>query len=60
MSSYRTALDADNAKQKAIREGVEMPKEAAFDSNCITPGTGLSSYFFLSSSLSVGEQVTNW
>ncbi|KAG0134461.1 XRN 5'-3' exonuclease N-terminus-domain-containing protein [Tuber indicum] len=36
---FRTALDADNAKQKAIREGVEMPKEAAFDSNCITPGT---------------------
>ena len=35
---FRTALDAENAKEKAIREGVEMPKEDAFDSNCITPG----------------------
>ncbi|KAK3077720.1 hypothetical protein LTS18_009485 [Coniosporium uncinatum] len=36
---FRTALDAENAREKAIREGVEMPKEDAFDSNCITPGT---------------------
>ncbi|KAJ4346863.1 exonuclease II Exo2 [Didymosphaeria variabile] len=36
---FRTALDAEKAREKAIREGVEMPKEAPFDSNCITPGT---------------------
>ncbi|KAH5499219.1 5'-3' exoribonuclease [Parastagonospora nodorum] len=36
---FRTALDAEKARDKAIREGVEMPKEEAFDSNCITPGT---------------------
>ncbi|KAI9731891.1 MAG: hypothetical protein M1834_004342 [Cirrosporium novae-zelandiae] len=36
---FRTALDAEMAREKAIREGVEMPKEDAFDSNCITPGT---------------------
>ncbi|EZG05534.1 hypothetical protein H106_04575 [Trichophyton rubrum CBS 735.88] len=36
---FRTALDAELAKEKAIKEGVEMPKEDAFDSNCITPGT---------------------
>lgn len=36
---FRTALDAENAKNKAIEQGVEMPKEDAFDSNCITPGT---------------------
>ncbi|KAI9890338.1 MAG: hypothetical protein M1814_004248 [Vezdaea aestivalis] len=36
---FRTALDAEKAKEKAVREGVEMPKEEAFDSNCITPGT---------------------
>lgn len=35
---FRTALDAEKAKEKSLREGVEMPKEAAFDSNCITPG----------------------
>ncbi|KFY21468.1 hypothetical protein V493_07370 [Pseudogymnoascus sp. VKM F-4281 (FW-2241)] len=36
---FRTALDVENAREKAIREGKEMPKEEAFDSNCITPGT---------------------
>jgi 5'-3' exoribonuclease 1 len=36
---FRTALDAEQAREKALREGVEMPKEDAFDSNCITPGT---------------------
>jgi 5'-3' exoribonuclease 1 len=36
---FRTALDVENAREKAIREGKEMPKEEAFDSNAITPGT---------------------
>ncbi|KAI4153652.1 MAG: hypothetical protein LQ341_000512 [Variospora aurantia] len=36
---FRTALDAEVAKEKAIREGAQMPAEDAFDSNCITPGT---------------------
>jgi 5'-3' exoribonuclease 1 len=36
---FRTALDAEVAKDKAIQQGLEMPKEDAFDSNCITPGT---------------------
>ncbi|KAL0943801.1 alkaline phosphatase d [Colletotrichum truncatum] len=36
---FRTALDAEKAREKAINEGVEMPKEPPFDSNCITPGT---------------------
>lgn len=36
---FRTALDAEKARDKAIREGIELPKEEAFDSNCITPGT---------------------
>lgn len=35
---FRTALDAENAREKAIREGIELPKEEPFDSNCITPG----------------------
>lgn len=35
---FRTALDAERAKEKAVRDGVEMPTEEAFDSNCITPG----------------------
>ncbi|KAK8162377.1 XRN 5'-3' exonuclease N-terminus-domain-containing protein [Phyllosticta citrichinensis] len=36
---FRTALDAEQAREKAIKEGIEMPKEPPFDSNCITPGT---------------------
>jgi 5'-3' exoribonuclease 1 len=36
---FRTALDAEQAREKAIKQGTEMPKEDAFDSNCITPGT---------------------
>jgi 5'-3' exoribonuclease 1 len=35
---FRTALEAENARAKAIKEGVELPKEEPFDSNCITPG----------------------
>jgi len=36
---FRTALDAEKAREKAIKEGLEMPKDDPFDSNCITPGT---------------------
>jgi 5'-3' exoribonuclease 1 len=36
---FRTALEAETAKEKAIAQGIEMPKEDPFDSNCITPGT---------------------
>ncbi|PKS07951.1 hypothetical protein jhhlp_006563, partial [Lomentospora prolificans] len=36
---FRTALDNEKAREKAIAEGVELPKEPPFDSNCITPGT---------------------
>ncbi|KAL9088853.1 MAG: hypothetical protein Q9159_002816 [Coniocarpon cinnabarinum] len=36
---FRTALDAEKAREKAIAEGAEMPTESPFDSNCITPGT---------------------
>lgn len=36
---FRTALDAEQARDKALREGQQLPKEEPFDSNCITPGT---------------------
>src|SRR6201999_3222865 len=36
---FRTALDAEKAREKAVKEGKELPKEDPFDSNCITPGT---------------------
>jgi 5'-3' exoribonuclease 1 len=36
---FRTAKDAEDARNKAIRDGEELPPEEPFDSNCITPGT---------------------
>uniref|UniRef100_A0A060TFW6 5'-3' exoribonuclease 1 n=1 Tax=Blastobotrys adeninivorans TaxID=409370 RepID=A0A060TFW6_BLAAD len=36
---FRTALDAENARKKAIAEGLTLPTEEPFDSNAITPGT---------------------
>ncbi|CDK28161.1 unnamed protein product [Kuraishia capsulata CBS 1993] len=36
---FRTALEAEEAMQKAVKEGLELPKEEPFDSNAITPGT---------------------
>ncbi|OAA67002.1 exonuclease [Niveomyces insectorum RCEF 264] len=36
---FRTALDVEMARKKAIQEGKELPTEEPFDSNCITPGT---------------------
>ncbi|KAL9063098.1 MAG: hypothetical protein Q9157_008423 [Trypethelium eluteriae] len=36
---FRTALDAEKARERAIKDGAEMPTEDPFDSNCITPGT---------------------
>ncbi|KAJ3023129.1 UNVERIFIED_CONTAM: hypothetical protein HDU68_008771 [Siphonaria sp. JEL0065] len=36
---FRTAKDAEDARKKALMKGEELPKDKAFDSNCITPGT---------------------
>ncbi|KAK9468255.1 alkaline phosphatase [Lipomyces arxii] len=36
---FRTALDAENARKKAIKDGTELPSEPPFDTNAITPGT---------------------
>ncbi|RKF61601.1 5'-3' exoribonuclease 1 [Erysiphe neolycopersici] len=36
---FRTALDAELAIEKAVKEGKEIPKEEVFDSNAITPGS---------------------
>ena len=36
---FRTALDNEQAREKALAEGKELEKEDPFDSNCITPGT---------------------
>lgn len=38
---FRTALDAEKAKDQALQKGISLPQEAAFDSNCITPGKAI-------------------
>lgn len=41
---FRTAKEAKDVRDKAIAKGEELPKEKAFDSNCITPGMSISLY----------------
>ena len=36
---FRTAQEAHEVREKAIRRGDMLPKDDPFDSNCITPGT---------------------
>lgn len=35
---FRTAKEAAEVREKALRKGEKLPDEKAFDSNCITPG----------------------
>ncbi|KAL7033303.1 hypothetical protein ACKWTF_007534 [Chironomus riparius] len=36
---FRSSKDAELAEKKAKEKGEQLPEEARFDSNCITPGT---------------------
>ena len=36
---FRSAKEAEMSEKRAKDRGEELPKEARFDSNCITPGT---------------------
>ncbi|KAG6873483.1 hypothetical protein C0995_015186 [Termitomyces sp. Mi166 len=36
---FRSAKEAKEVREKAIKKGEKLPDEKAFDSNCITPGT---------------------
>ncbi|KAG8878601.1 hypothetical protein FRB98_006038, partial [Tulasnella sp. 332] len=36
---FRTAKEARETREKALRNGEKLPDAKAFDSNCITPGT---------------------
>jgi 5'-3' exoribonuclease 1 len=51
---FRTAKEAKEVREKALRNGEELPKEKAFDSNCITPGA--SCVFVPYSNLLSGHQ----
>ncbi|XP_014469638.1 PREDICTED: 5'-3' exoribonuclease 1 isoform X2 [Dinoponera quadriceps] len=36
---FRSAKDAEIQEAKALAQGIQIPEEKKFDSNCITPGT---------------------
>ncbi|KAG6889401.1 hypothetical protein C0992_005394 [Termitomyces sp. T32_za158] len=36
---FRSAKEAKEVREKAVKKGEKLPDEKAFDSNCITPGT---------------------
>jgi 5'-3' exoribonuclease 1 len=38
---FRTAKEAKEVREKAEAKGEKLPTDAAFDSNCITPGPSL-------------------
>lgn len=35
---FRTAKEATEAREQALKKGEKLPDDKAFDSNCITPG----------------------
>lgn len=41
---FRTAKEARETREQALKRGEKLPEEKAFDSNCITPGNRDSSY----------------
>ncbi|RHZ49557.1 hypothetical protein Glove_519g79 [Diversispora epigaea] len=60
---FRTAKDAAEAVRRAQQKGEELPKEAPFDSNCITPGTEFMTKLSLQLKYFINKKVTedsNW
>jgi 5'-3' exoribonuclease 1 len=37
---FRSAKEAEEARERALANGEPVPADKAFDSNCITPGNG--------------------
>ncbi|KAK9255442.1 XRN 5'-3' exonuclease N-terminus-domain-containing protein [Lipomyces tetrasporus] len=62
---FRTALDAEMAVKKAVKEGTTLPKEPPFDTNAITPGTEFMSkltkqlHYFISKKVSEDSRWQN-
>ena len=56
---FRTAMDAEHALQKAIKNGEPIPSGEPFDSNCITPGTEFMAKLTTNLKYYVHDKVTN-
>ncbi|XP_062506213.1 5'-3' exoribonuclease 1-like isoform X2 [Corticium candelabrum] len=55
---FRTAKDAEDLIRKAEQRGESLPKEARFDSNCITPGTEFMARIHTQLQYFVNKKVT--
>jgi 5'-3' exoribonuclease 1 len=44
---FKSAKEAQELREKALRKGEKLPDEKAFDSNCITPGVFAIALFLL-------------
>lgn len=56
---FRTAMDAEHALQKAIKNGEPIPSGEPFDSNSITPGTEFMAKLTKNLKYFIHEKITN-
>ncbi|KAG8766002.1 exonuclease II Exo2, partial [Serendipita sp. 398] len=60
---FRTAKEAKELVEQAIKKGEKLPDEKAFDSNCITPGTPFMAKLSLQLQYFVNKKISedsNW
>jgi 5'-3' exoribonuclease 1 len=57
---FRTAREALELREKALRRGEELPKEAAFDSNTITPGSSAALRALRCTDVSASQALLSW
>ncbi len=55
---FRTAKEAKETREKALRRGEVLPEEAAFDSNAITPGTPFMARLTMQLKYFVAKKIT--
>lgn len=56
---FRSAKEAEKMEAEALKKGEQLPKEARFDSNCITPGTEFMARLHEQLKYFVNEKISN-